>query len=210
MNVAIIGTGNVGGTLGRRWAEEGYDIIFGSRHPDSNDVRERVESIGERACAVQPQEAADAAEIVVLATPWEVTEQVVTNLTGLEGKVVVDCTNPLASDLSGLTIGHNTSGAEQVVSWAPGARVVKAFNTTGSDNMADPVYEGGRLAMFICGDDPDAKDIVANMAEVLGFEAVDCGPLYQARYLEPLAMLWISLAYAEGRGPNFGLALLER
>jgi predicted dinucleotide-binding enzyme len=92
----------------------------------------------------------------------------------------------------------------------PGAKVVKAFNTTGAGNMANPRFGGEAASMFICGDDAAAKKTVASLAEALGFEAVDAGSLSQARLLEPLAMLWISMAYGFGRGPNIAFKLLRR
>src|SRR5262249_45574150 len=116
----------------------------------------------------------------------------------LRGKVLIDATNPLVMSpeglRQGLVIGHTSSGAEQVARWAEGARVVKAFNTTGWQNMVDPVYESQGLSMFLCGDDAEAKKVVAGLAEQLGFEPVDVGPLRSARYLEPLGMLWIDMA----------------
>lgn len=94
--------------------------------------------------------------------------------------------------------------------WAAGARVVKAFNTTGSGNMADAGYGGERLAMMLCGDDEAAKRVVGGLAAELGFEPVDAGPLTRSRQLEQLAVLWIALAYQQGWGPDFGFALLRR
>src|SRR5262249_48773928 len=95
----------------------------------------------------------------------------------------------------------------EVARWAPGARVVKAFNTIGAQHMTDPRVGGERASMFLCGDDADARRIVAQLAETLGFEPVDAGPLRQARLLEPLALLWISLAYAHGQGPDIAFKL---
>ena len=123
---------------------------------------------------------------------------------------MIDATNPLRPDLSGLVLGHNTSAGEEVARWAEGAKVVKAFNTTGAQNMANPKFGGQRASMFICGDDAAAKKAVATLAEALGFEPVDAGPLAQARLLEPLAMFWISMAYAHGHGPNIAFKLLRR
>src|SRR5262249_27249750 len=106
-------------------------------------------------------------------------------------------------------IGFSTSGAEQVARWAKGAKVFKAFNTTGSNIMADPVIDGTRTVMFVCGDDEAAKPAVLQLASDLGFDAVDAGKLVQARLLEPWAMLWISLAFGKV-GRDFGFALLRR
>ena len=91
-----------------------------------------------------------------------------------------------------------------------GARVVKAFNTTGAGNMANPKFGTQAATMFICGDDESAKATVGKLAEELGFEAVDAGPLMAARYLEPLAMLWIHLALKMGWGTNFAFKILKR
>jgi predicted dinucleotide-binding enzyme len=117
---------------------------------------------------------------------------------------------PLASatDLSGLALGTTTSAAEQVAQWAPGARVVKAFNTVGSNIMADPSFGSNRALLFYCGDDAAAKQTVKSLAGELGFDAQDSGPLRQARLLEPFALLWISLAYGQGYGREFAFQLI--
>ena len=150
------------------------------------------------------------AEILVLATPWPAARNAIEAAGDIRGKTVIDCTNPIGEGWSGLTIGHTTSAAEMVAQWAAGARVVKAFSTTGTGNMADPLYGGQPITMFICGDDKGAKRIVSNLAEELGFDVADTGALATARYLEPMAMLWVHLAYAEGYGPDFAIKLVRR
>src|SRR4051794_13987718 len=131
MKIGIIGAGNVGGTVGRRWAARGPDVLFGVRHPDDDKTRRLVAAVGPRARAGTVAAAASFGEVVVLATPWPATESAVRAAGDLAGKAVIDCTNPLTPDVSGLEVGFGTSGAEQVARWAAGARVVKAFNTTG-------------------------------------------------------------------------------
>ena len=210
MKIAVIGTGNVGGTLGTRWAQQGHQVVFGSREPEGEKAQHLVAGAGPNTCAATAADAAAASDVVVFATPWSVTERTIISAGNLTGKIVVDCTNPLKPDLSGLDVGFDTSAGEQVAAWAAGARTVKAFNTTGSGNMQDPHYDGEPLTMFICGDDAEAKQAVATLAEDLGFEVVDAGGITAARTLEPLAMLWISLAYAHGFGPNFGFRLVRR
>jgi hypothetical protein len=209
MNITIIGTGSVGAALGRGWAEAEHTVIFGSRHPHSDDVEALVDSIGRRASSATPDEAATAAEVVALAVPWNAADSAVAGLGDLSGKILIDCTNPLAAGLKS-AVGGDTSGAEAIARWAPGAHVVKAFNTTGANNMADPNYAGTPLTMFVCGDDADAKATVAGLAEDLGFEAVDAGPLDRARLLEPMARLWIHLAMTDGLGREIGFKLLRR
>jgi NADPH-dependent F420 reductase len=210
MKIAIIGAGNVGGTLGRIWAKKGHDIFFGVRHPQDDKTRQVVQSIGTKAQAGTVAEAAAFGQVVVLATPWPTAEAAIKQAGDLSGKVLIDCTNPLKSDFSGLALGFSTSGAEQVAQWAKGAKVFKAFNTTGYNIMADPVINGTRTVMFVCGDDEVAKPAVLQLAGDIGFDAVDAGKLVQARLLEPLAMLWISLAYRGTAGREFGFALLRR
>ncbi len=210
MKIAIIGIGNVGGTLGPAWAKAGHDVIFGVRDPNSDKVKTVLENSGPKARAADVAEAASAAEIVVFATPWSATQDAVQASGNLDGKLVVDCTNPIAPDLKGLVIGTTTSAAEQVAQWAQGARVVKAFNTTGSGNMANPLYESQPVTMFICGDDPEAREMVARLAEDLGLEPFITGPLYHARYFESMAMLWVDMAYLQGKGPDFAYKILKR
>jgi 8-hydroxy-5-deazaflavin:NADPH oxidoreductase len=210
MQIAIIGAGNVGAALGKRWAEAGHDILFGVRDKAAQKVASALAAAGARARAVGIGEAAQAAGVVVLATPFSGTQAAIAACGNLAGKIVVDCTNPLAPDLGGLTVGHTDSAGEAVARWAKGAKVIKALNTTGAGNMLNPRYGNERLSMFVCGDDAEAKQRVTGLVAELGFEPVDAGALAQARYLEPLAMLWISMAYRYGNGPNFGFRVLRR
>jgi predicted dinucleotide-binding enzyme len=210
VKIAIIGAGNVGGTLGRAWARKGHALFFGVRSPQDDKARQLVQSVESNARAGSVADAAAFGEVLVLATPWGATEAAVRAAGDLTGKVVIDCTNPLKADFSGLEVGFTTSGAEQVARWAPGARVFKAFNTTGFNVMADPVINGTRTVMFVCGDDEAAKPAVLRLVTDVGFEAVDAGKLVIARLLEPLAMLWIHLAFSGPAGRDFGFALLRR
>lgn len=213
MRIGILGAGTVGGTLARAWAAVGHEIVVGTRDPNGERVRALLAELpaAGRPAAASIADAAEQADVVVLATPWEAAEETVRAAGDLGGKVLIDCTNPLGPNLA-LTVGHTTSGGEIVAAAATGARVVKAFNTTGFGNMADAAYPAtdAKAAMFVCGDDADARATTLALAEQLGFEGVDCGPLANARLLEPVAALWIWLAYSGGRGRNFAYALLAR
>jgi predicted dinucleotide-binding enzyme len=206
MRIGIIGAGNVGSTLGSQWSKTGHKIIFGSRDPKSQKMTDLARTTG--ATAESNEHAADA-DVVVLTTPWPGTRETISGLQ-LAGKVLVDVTNPILPDLSGLEVGTSTSGAEQVAHWAKGARVVKAFNTVGFNVMAHPQFRDGNAVMFYCGDDAEAKKTVHQLAADLGFDPHDAGPLTQARYLEPFAMLWITLALNQGYGREFGFKLMQR
>jgi 8-hydroxy-5-deazaflavin:NADPH oxidoreductase len=202
MKIAVIGAGNVGGALGKLWAAKGHEIVFGVPDPKSGKLAALIGEIGGRAQGAGVAEAAAFAEVIVLATPWSKTEAAIRAAGPLAGKILVDCTNPLAPDLSGLVLGTDSSAGEAIARWAPGARVVKAFNTIGAANFADPRFGATAASMFIAGDDAAAKATVARLAAELGFEPVDTGPLLAARWLEPLAMLWIHLAFKQGLGPT--------
>ena len=209
MKIAIIGTGNFGGTLGSRWAKKGYQVVFGSRSPNSENAQRLLEAAGENASSVEVGDAAAGTDVVVIAVPWSVTQSTIEAAGDLAGKIVVDCTNPVAPGLQ-LALGTTTSGGEKVAEWAKGARVVKAFNTTGWENMADPIYGGEPTLMLICGDDADAKAAVAELTESLGFDAVDLGPLDTSRLLEPFALVWIRLAMVQGLGRDVAFKLARR
>jgi predicted dinucleotide-binding enzyme len=205
MKIAIIGAGRVGSTLGRGLAGAGHAVLYAVR--DTAKPREGLDHPG--AQVVEVRAAVEAADVVLLTTPWGQAEAAVRGAGDLTGKILVDVTNPIGPGLT-LTHGHTDSGAEQVARWASGARVVKAFNTTGVENMANPRYGAQSVVMPVCGDDEAARATVLGLARDLGFEAVDAGPLKQARLLEPFALVWIDLALVRGMGRGFGFGLLRR
>ncbi len=209
MKIAIIGTGSVGAALGRGWAAKGHMVTFASREPGSERVQALVEAAGPNASVARVGDAVGRSSIIVLAVPYTAVQERLQMAGDLGGKVVIDCTNPIAPGLRSL-YDDSTSGAEQIAGWIPRARVVKAFNTTGAGNMANPDYNGQRATMFICGDDDMAKGAVAQLAEELGFEVVDAGGLSAARHLERLALLWIHLARVADLGRDVAFHLMRR
>jgi len=210
MRIAIIGAGNVGGALGAAWAKRGHEVIFGVQDITDQRLKEVLARAGGEARVATVKDAAAAADVVALAVPWPAAEDALRSAGDMRGKILLDCTNPLKPDLSGLTVGHTTSGAEQVATWAPGARVVKIFNTTGFPNMANPEYREGRSMMLYCGDDAQAKTLAAQLAAELGFEPYDVGPLTEARLLEPFALVWVHLAVLQKMGTGFAFRLMRR
>jgi predicted dinucleotide-binding enzyme len=209
MNIGILGSGNVGSTLGKAWAKRGHRILF-SYSRDPKKLESLAASAGPNTRAGTPAEAVQFGEVILFAPPWPSVDHALKAAGPLAGKILIDCTNPLKQDLSGLEIGHTTSAGEEIAKKTPGARVVKAFNMTGAENMANPRFGAEQVTMFICGDDAAAKTTIARLTEELGFEAVDAGSLQAARLLEPLAMLWIHLAYAQEMGSGIGFKLLRR
>ncbi len=136
MQIGIIGTGNVGGALGTRWALGGHEVVFGSRRPQSDEVRALIEKSGGRAQAASVEEAATC-PVILLATPWPTAHEVIQSMGHLEGKTLIDAVNPVEPSLAALSVGTTTSASEQIAQWAAGAHVVKAFNTIGAGIMAD-------------------------------------------------------------------------
>ncbi len=188
--VALIGTGNVGAALGRRFAEHGHQVFYGSRNPAADDVRALVTATGRGAVALNQAEAAARAEIVVLAVPWMAAEGIVRSLGDLSGKILVDPTNPrlMARDAFA-DYPIEGSNAERIAQAAPGAHVVKAFSTLGAETMLDPSLARSPVTVPIVGDDRAAKERVAALAREIGLEAVDVGPLRHARIIEGLHYL---------------------
>ena len=213
MKIAIIGAGNVGGTLGRILTQKGHEIVFGVRNPQSSKVQSAVDSTGRKALAASVEEAASHGEVLILATPWNATQEAIASSGNLTGKIIIDATNPLemtpAGLAAGLTIGYTTSAAEEIAKWASGALVVKAFNNIGASCFENLQFGSQTATTFICGDDLEAKKIVTNVAQDIGFEVIDAGDLKQARLLEPLGMLWIHLAFS-GMGQDFSINLVKR
>jgi predicted dinucleotide-binding enzyme len=209
MNIGILGAGNVGGTLGTRWAQGGHHVTFGVRNPAAPEMTALLAKAGKTARAAALNDAVAASDVILLATPWAPTQGILAGLPGLAGKILIDATNPLLPDLS-LAVGINSSGGELVAQWAPGARVVKAFNTVGSGIMENPAFGADRAVLLYCGDDAEAKKAVRPLIDELGLDSEDAGPLRQARLLEPCALLWITMALVQGYGVNIAFKLLRR
>jgi 8-hydroxy-5-deazaflavin:NADPH oxidoreductase len=209
MNIAIIGAGNVGTALGSGWTKAGHHVIYGMRNPD-DEKASQLKAASPGADVASNAEAARAANVVVLSTPWAAAEAAIRECGNLAGKTVIDVMNPLKADFSGLDRGFTTSGAEQVAQWAAGADVFKTMNQVGFGLMDHPAFEGGATpVMFVAGNGAGKPKVLQLVCE-LGFEAIDAGGLEYARLLEPLAMLWIHLAVFKGQGREFAFSLLRK
>ena len=210
MTIAIIGSGNVGSALARGWSRAGQRVVLGARDVSAPKVTTLARET--RADAKPPAEAAAAADVVVLALPWQVAEGAVKALGGLKDKVVIDCMNPLSMQDGklGLDRGFATSGAETLSQWIPQARIVKTLNQVGANLMADNAALPHRPVMFMAGNDAAAKATVSVLLTALGFEPLDAGDLTKARLLEPFAMLWINQALIQGKGRDWAFAAVGR
>lgn len=193
MKIAIIGAGNVGKTLGKRFAENGHEIFYGVR--DTEEFEGSEEKFGTNA------EACEASEIVLFAVPFEAIESAIESCGDFGDKIIIDATNPLSFDGKNLnlTLGFETSGAERIAEISGSEKVVKCFNQTGFNIMENPKDS----MMFVCGNDSEANHTVKNLAAEIGYDTMSIGNLTKARLLEPLAMLWIHLAGTTDLGRNF-------
>ncbi len=217
MNIGILGTGDVGKVLAAGFKAVGHDVTIGTRDPASGKLRDWLAQAGK---GVKPGTFRDAAafgEVVVFAIGWAYAKAVIdqANPASFKGKVVLDTTNPLAFEKEGqppvLVLGHTDSAGEQVQRWLPDARVVKWFNIVSNIHMVNPDFSGDKPDMFICGNDDDAKSIADNLAQQLGWPAViDLGGISNSRYLEPLAMVWITHFFNTGFNPNHAFKLLRK
>jgi 8-hydroxy-5-deazaflavin:NADPH oxidoreductase len=189
--VAIIGDGNVGSALKRGFEKAGRE----------------VRAVGKEPGAVRG--AAAWGEVVVLAVPFPAVDAALHEMgDAVSGKVLVDATNALTPDYQ-LAVGHTTSGAEEIQKKAPKAKVVKAFNTVFAQNMDSGQVKGEKLSLLVAGDDAAAKQQVLALGRDVGFDAIDAGPLQNARWLETLGYLNIQLGYMLKMGTDIGFKLVH-
>ncbi|MBK7169332.1 MAG: NAD(P)-binding domain-containing protein [Gammaproteobacteria bacterium] len=205
--VAVIGTGDMGDSVGPKLAKRGYRVIYGSRDPTRESVKSLVSRTGADASATTQQQAAQQAAIVVLVVPWPAMEQVAQNLGNLDGKIVIDVSTPTRQAADGyLESLVETSSAEMIQAWNPRAKVVKTL-LAGSNVIDDPMTLGRRVTSFVAADDREAKEVVARIVAELGLQPLDAGPLRNAREIEAWARLWF-VPVLQKRKQGFELAVL--
>ncbi|HET6761415.1 MAG TPA: NADPH-dependent F420 reductase, partial [Gemmatimonadaceae bacterium] len=197
MRVGILGSGLMGGKLGTLFARAGHEVVFSYARSKEKLNRLARDTRG-NARAGTPKEAAQGADALLLAVHWSRIDDVLNQVGDLAGKVIVSCSLPLNAANTELVLGHTTSGAEALAKKVPGAEVVSAFNNIPSEVLFGVFEARGKAtppSMVYCGDTQASKDIAATLIRDVGFDPIDAGPLRNARYTEPLAVLVAHLAY---------------
>jgi 8-hydroxy-5-deazaflavin:NADPH oxidoreductase len=210
MKVTVVGYGHMGSAFTRRLTASGHEVVLTGR--DLEEAKKVAAEIGGRVRVEPPARAAADSDLVIGATPFSEQANALRSLGDLGGKAVVDISNPLKPDMSGLAVGHTTSAGEEIARALPGGKVVKAFNTLFAQLLAEGAkLEGGKaVPVFYAGDDEGAKQTVRSLIEGMGFEPIDAGPLQNARYLEPMAFLNIWFGYVAKQGTQIAPAWLKR
>lgn len=209
MQIAIIGSGNIGGGLAKAWRKAGHGVTFGARNPGDAELAALCQQIGAKATSIA--DSVKGAEVVVLAMPWAALDSVIAATGELAGVTVIDTTNAVKRGADGMTLeyGHTTSSGEVVQAKLPKAHVVRSFNAQGAENLTAPKYGDVTSSNFYCGNDATAKAKVATLIAEVGFEPIDAGPLTSARLLEPLMLLWMTCSRAVG-SRDIAFKLLRR
>jgi 8-hydroxy-5-deazaflavin:NADPH oxidoreductase len=199
VKIAIIGAGNVGGALGAAFSRVGHEVTYGVRDPGSGKAQAALGG-AQGARAVGFKEAAEGADVLVFALRWDAVADTIEQIGSLAGRVVVDAMNRFSGD----PLRSTTMDLAQL---APGVKVAKAFNTTGFENMSTANTRSSKAAMFVAGDDPDAKNVARQLAAEIGFAPYDAGGLGNTKILEDMVKVWFALT--EGRSRHVAFAVSE-
>lgn len=198
MGIAILGAGNVGGGLGTAFGRSGHEVVFGVRDPASPKTAAALANApGARAST--PADAVEGADVVIFALRWDAVPDTVDQLPSLEGRIVIDAMNRFGGDPA-------RSTTQDLADLLPGVRLAKAFNTIGYENFATARARRTPAAMFVAGDDPDAKRTAMVLAGEIGFEPEDAGPITNAKGLEEMARVWMALTQTHGRGVGWAIS----
>lgn len=204
MTIAIIGSGNVGGALAQQWIKAGHTILIGAKLPLSDKNIKLATQIGEdRITSIEM--AVKQCEVVLIATPPTAIFEIIEHLGDVSNKIIIDATNSIVKSPDPYkTVYHCLVDKTN-------ADVVKCFNTTGFENMLNPVYNGQGIDMFMAGDSDKAKSVAKQLALDCGFSTcIDFGKSDKVELLEKFALSWINLAIMQGYGRNLAFKLIKR
>ncbi len=203
MKIAIIGSGNVGGALARQWVNHGHQVLIGARFPLSEKNILLAAEIGDRFTRIPT--AVKESDVILISTPPAAILELVAEMGDVTGKVLIDATNAVRETPDPYpTVYHCLTDRTK-------AEVVKCFNSTGFENMLDPVYKGEGIDMFMAGDSENAKAVAKQLALDCGFgSCIDFGKGDKVELLEKFALSWINLAILQRMGRNVAFRLVKR
>lgn len=203
MKIAIIGHGNVGGALAKRWAAAGHEVIIGARNPQDEKVHHFTSAY--HIPVTDIINAVNQSEVVLVATPAHIAVALAQQFGQIPDKVIIDATNAIRQKPEPY---HTAFAAFQQIT---GAALAKCFNTTGFENMENPVYDGTAIDLFVAGSNQKAKDIAKKLAKDAGFgECYDFGGDDRVELQEQFALAWINLAIFQNHGRNIAFKVLKR
>ncbi len=198
MNIAILGTGNIGTTLGKKWAKAGHRVYFGTRNPQKTEIQTLVKSLGTNAHAASHEEAIGAAEVVLFAVPGNAMDETITaNAAALAGKIIIDAANKITSPV----INSFSTFTTQV----PTAKLYRAFNTYGWENFETPLLDSD---LFYCGTDGDSRTSVENLIADVGLNPVYLGGTDQVELVDSILKLWFALSGVQKKGRHLAFKVL--
>lgn len=203
MQIAVLGAGNIGGTLGKKWAKAGHTVRFGVRDPQKPDVQALISELGGSASAMSLSEAIKGADVVLFAIPGGIMrEAIAANAEALNGKVLIDATN----NMRGEVLNNMATFAEQT----PDASVYRAFNSYGWENFQNPMFDGAVGDLFYCGTNGDGRAVIEQLIEAVGFHPMYLGGMDQAELVDDMLRVWFALAQGQKMGRHLAFKVLTR
>jgi len=205
MKIAVIGSGNVGSALGKGWIKVGHEVMFGVRDPQSPKTQKALALIPEAKTSTIVDACANA-DVIVITTPPEAVLELITHLGEVSHKVIIDATNAIRTRPEPYATAYDA-----IKEITKAQHVVKCFNTTGFENMLNPIYDGEGIDMFAAGNSKKAKQVAEQLAKDLGFaNCYDFGGDDKVELLEKFALSWINIAIMQGHGRNLAFKLVKR
>ncbi len=203
MNIAIIGTGNVGGALATNWSKKGHNINLGVQDVNNFKGQDLLKNENTRVYSIR--DAVEKSEVILIATPPTAIFNILEQMGDVSGKTIIDATNAvMKSPEPYKTVYHALVDKTNT-------EVVKCFNTTGYENMLNPIYNGEAIDMFMAGDSEKAKAIALQLSTDAGFgSCIDFGKSDKVELLEKFALSWINLAIMQGHGRNMAFKVVRR
>jgi 8-hydroxy-5-deazaflavin:NADPH oxidoreductase len=203
LRIAVLGAGNIGGTLGRKWAAAGHKVAFGVNDPASTRAQALRAELGNKVTIGSVADALTAGNVVVMAFPGTAMDETITTYAAqLDGKIIIDAANRMG--------GGPMNSFATFQARTPHARVFRAFNSLGWENYADPVFNGIQADLFYCGPDGDAREMVEQLITDVGLRPMRLGDIDQVGLVDSVSQLWFALALRQGKGRHLAFKALSR